>query len=42
LLVACAPDRAEAILSRIIAAGYPFARIIGDADSGASVVKVHA
>jgi selenide,water dikinase len=40
LLIACAPDRAEAILSRIVVAGYPYVRIIGHVDSGAPAVKV--
>jgi selenide,water dikinase len=40
LLIACAPDRAEAILGGIVAAGYPLARIIGHADSGAPAVEV--
>jgi selenide,water dikinase len=40
LLIACAPDRAEAILSGIVAAGYPYARIIGHADSGVPAIKV--
>jgi selenide,water dikinase len=42
LLIACAPDHAEAILSRIDAAGYPYAHIIGDVDSGVPTVRVHA
>jgi selenide,water dikinase len=40
LLIACAPDRAEAILSQIAGAGYPHARIIGHADAGAPAVEV--
>lgn len=40
LLIACAPDRAEAILSEAVLAGYPYARIIGHVDSGAPGVKV--
>jgi selenide,water dikinase len=34
LLVACACDRADALLETIIAAGYPAARIVGDATDG--------
>jgi selenide,water dikinase len=40
LLVACAPEGAQAILSRIIAAGYPSARIIGQVDNSGSTVRV--
>ncbi|WP_262028128.1 selenide, water dikinase SelD [Microvirga sp. Mcv34] len=40
LLVACAPGRAEHILGRIVEAGYPSARIIGDAETGSPKVKV--
>jgi selenide,water dikinase len=40
LLVACSPDRAEAILSGIIAAGHPHARIIGQVDVGKPAVTV--
>jgi selenide, water dikinase len=42
LLVACAPVQAEAILSQIVAAGYPNARIIGHAEAGAPSVVVEA
>jgi selenide,water dikinase len=42
LLVGCAPVQAEAILSRIVAAGYPHARIIGHADAGTPSVVVEA
>jgi selenide,water dikinase len=42
LLVACAPVQAEAILSEIVAAGYPNARIIGHAEAGAPSVVVGA
>jgi selenide, water dikinase len=40
LLIACAPDRVEAILARIVMAGYPCARIIGHVDSGTPTVTV--
>ncbi|SKA30613.1 selenophosphate synthase [Enhydrobacter aerosaccus] len=42
LLVACAPERADAIVRKIAAAGYPAARVIGRAESGEPVVKVIA
>lgn len=42
LLVSCAPDRAEAILQTITAAGYPAARIIGHVEAGPSCVRVEA
>jgi selenide,water dikinase len=42
LLIACAPAQAEAILSQIVAAGYPHARIIGRADAGAPCVAIEA
>lgn len=40
LLVACAPDRANAIQRTIVDAGYPFARVIGHAVEGAPMVRV--
>lgn len=40
LLVACASDRAETIMSSIKASGYPAVRIIGHAETGAPMVKV--
>ncbi|MCW6510884.1 selenide, water dikinase SelD [Lichenifustis flavocetrariae] len=40
LLVACAPDRATAILTEIVDAGYPAARIIGRAVTGEARVIV--
>ena len=40
LLVAVAPDRAEAVLADIIAAGYPAAAIIGHAEEGAPVIVI--
>jgi selenide, water dikinase len=42
LLVACAPDRADALLETIVAAGYPAARIIGEAKDGAPRVVLEA
>jgi hypothetical protein len=41
-LVACAPERAAAVLQSILAAGYPAARHIGYAESGLPAVKVVA
>jgi selenide,water dikinase len=40
LLIACAADRAEAILSEIVGAGYPHSRVIGHVDSGTPAVEV--
>jgi selenide,water dikinase len=40
LLIACAPDNAEAVLNRIAVAGYPCARIIGHVDTGLPSVTV--
>jgi selenide,water dikinase len=42
LLVACAPERAAAVLQSILAAGYPAARHIGYAEAGLPAVKVVA
>ena len=42
LLIACAPDRAQSILDRIVAGGYPRARIIGRADIGPPSVAIRA
>ena len=42
LLVACAPDRADALLKMIVADGYPSARIIGEVNDGQSRVVVEA
>lgn len=42
LLVSCAPDRADAILKTIAAAGYPAARQIGHVEQGAPEVRVEA
>jgi selenide, water dikinase len=40
LLVACAPDRAEALVKTIVASGYPAARIIGEVKEGAPRVVI--
>jgi selenide,water dikinase len=40
LLVACSAERAEALRSRIEAAGYPCANIIGSVSAGASAIVV--
>jgi selenide,water dikinase len=40
LLIACEPGRAEEILGTIVAAGHPYARIIGHVDSGAPGVTI--
>jgi selenide,water dikinase len=40
LLVACAPDRAEALCTEIRAAGYPLAAIIGSISAGDASVSV--
>jgi selenide,water dikinase len=42
LLIACAPERAEAILKMVTAAGYPAARLIGRVEEGAPEVRVEA
>jgi selenide, water dikinase len=42
LLISCAPDRAEAIMQTIIAAGNPSARTIGFANNGMPTVQVMA
>jgi selenide,water dikinase len=42
LLVACAADRADALVQRIVAAGYPLARRIGTVESGPARVLVAA
>jgi len=42
LLIACAPDRTDAILQMIVADGYPSARIIGHVEQGAPTVKLQA
>jgi selenide,water dikinase len=40
LLIACAPDRADELVGRIVEAGYPSARIVGRAEAGPPQVKV--
>jgi selenide,water dikinase len=40
LLVACAPERADAILAAIRDAGYPYARRIGVAEAGPARIRV--
>ncbi|MGH6881909.1 selenide, water dikinase SelD [Hypericibacter sp.] len=40
LLIACAPDRAEAMTQRIVGAGYPRTRIIGHVEAGAPSVEI--
>lgn len=40
LLVACAQDRAEPILRQIVEAGYPSARIVGQAEAGLPQIRV--
>lgn len=42
LLVACETDRAAALVERIVADGYPSARIIGHARPGAPTIAVEA
>jgi selenide, water dikinase len=42
LLVACAPDRAEALVKEIFGAGYPAARIIGEAKDSAPRIVLEA
>ncbi|YCI06448.1 selenide, water dikinase SelD (plasmid) [Ensifer sp. D2-11] len=40
LLVACAPEKAGALVERIRLAGYPLAGIVGTAEAGAAQIKV--
>ena len=40
LLISCAPEAAERILARILAAGYPAARIIGRAETGEPGIRI--
>ena len=42
LLIACAPERADAIVQTIVVAGYPFARRIGRAEAGPARVRIVA
>jgi len=40
LLISCAPERAEAIVQTIIAAGYPATRVVGTAEAGPPKIRV--
>jgi selenide,water dikinase len=40
LLISCAPDAAQALAQRIVAEGYPFARVIGRIEAGPPSVRV--
>ncbi|MBI3704764.1 MAG: selenide, water dikinase SelD [Rhizobiales bacterium] len=40
LLISCAPERADAIVQTVTAAGYPAARVIGRAVAGAPEIRV--
>jgi selenide,water dikinase len=40
LLIACTSDKAPALVQRIKAAGYPLARIIGQAEAGVASVRI--
>lgn len=40
LLVACAPGRANELVEKIKAAGYPMARVVGTAEAGEAKVRV--
>jgi selenide, water dikinase len=42
LLISCASERAEAIVDRIVAAGYAGARVIGHAQSGPPLITLDA
>jgi selenide,water dikinase len=42
LLISCTPERADAIVQRIIAAGYPATRVIGAAEAGPPKIRVMA
>jgi len=42
LLVACATERADAILQQVVEAGYPAARRIGRTEEGAPCVRIEA
>lgn len=42
LLVACAPEQADALVQRIVAAGYPAAKIVGRTEAGEAQVRVVA
>ncbi len=40
LLIACAPERAAELVEKIVAAGYPLTRVIGQAEAGDARVRV--
>jgi selenide,water dikinase len=40
LLISCAPDAAQVLAQRIVAEGYPFARVIGRIEAGPPSVRV--
>lgn len=40
LLIACRPDRAQALARLVVEDGYPYARVIGRVESGPAVVTV--
>ena len=40
LLIACAPERAAELVEKIVAAGYPSTRVIGQAEAGDAHVRV--
>jgi selenide,water dikinase len=40
LLIACAPERAEALAGMITGAGYPLARVVGHTEAGTPAVRV--
>jgi selenide,water dikinase len=40
LLVSCAADRAPGLLEELVNAGYPMARVIGEARQGPALVQV--
>jgi selenide,water dikinase len=42
LLIAVAPDAAESVLQSVIDAGYPFAKIVGRAESGNPSIRIEA
>ncbi|MBN8971511.1 MAG: selenide, water dikinase SelD [Rhizobiales bacterium] len=42
LLVACAPDHAEAVLKKVIDAGFTSAKIIGHAEAGPAQVRIES
>ena len=42
LLVACAPDHAEAVLQKVIDAGFASAKIIGRAEAGPAQVRIES